>query len=101
MCALGGDWVACLDEASSYTAFKYRVIEKNNPDKGYFIKAVRRYSRVCSSGEYKLLLGITTLCDFSHVADSLSKSKTWRTIGTGMDDEFRAALAACIAHSGW
>lgn len=101
MRGLGEPWEACLDGAHGYAGLRYLVIKMNDPNKGYFIKAVRRYARVCSSGEYKLLLGICTLCDFSHIADGLSKSKTWQTIGRGMDDDFRAALAACVLNSGW
>jgi hypothetical protein len=64
----------------------------NDPNEGHFVKAAKRYARVCSSDKYRLLLGICTLCDFPHVADGLSKSKTWQTIVRGMDGDFPAGL---------
>jgi len=101
MGGLGETWKGCLDEATSYDAFRTLVIKANDPNKGNFVKAVKRYARVCSSGEYRLALGICLLTDFPHVADSLSKSKTWETIRTGMDRDFRRALAACVSNAGY
>jgi hypothetical protein len=100
MRGLGGVWGGCLENATSYGAFRYLVVEMNDPNKGNFRKAVKKYAQVCSSGEYRLLLGICLLTDFPHVADALSRSQTWEIIRTGMDDDFRRALAACVVNAG-
>ena len=93
---LGKHWNAVLDDAQSYEGLRRAIVKQNDPDIGRFVEAVRRYAGVCSSGEYRLLLAVCALCDFGHLADDLSGSSTWQNITRGCDQEFRAAIAACI-----
>ncbi len=93
--ALGKDWVAVLDGAQSYEGLRRAILGYNDPD-GRFVRAVRRYVGVCSSGEFSLLLAVCALSDFGHVADDLSRGTAWQNITRGCDREYRAAIAACV-----
>jgi hypothetical protein len=77
---LGQDWAALLQQASSFEHLRCVVISHNDRDIGRFVKAVRRYAKTCSSGEYRLLLAVTALADFGHVADELAGGRAWQDI---------------------
>jgi hypothetical protein len=95
MAALGKDWLAILDNTESYEELRHAIVEHNDPDTGRFVRYVRRYAGVCSSGEFRLLLALCCFADFGHVADEMSAGTTWQNIVRGCDNEFRAAIAAC------
>jgi hypothetical protein len=94
---LGEDWAALLEQASSFEHLRHMVIGHNDRDIGRFVKAVRRYAKTCSSGEYRLLLAVTAFADFGHVADELAGGRAWQDITRGCDLRYRAAIAACVA----
>jgi hypothetical protein len=97
--ALGADWATVFNAAQSFEGLRYAIVRHNDPDVGRFVRAVRRYAKVCSSGEYRLLLAICSLADFGHVADELSAGLAWQNIVRGCDREYRAAIAACVKHA--
>jgi hypothetical protein len=97
--ALGGPFGSILSEAESYEELRSEIIAQNDPDVGRFVKAVRRYAGVCSSGEFRLLLAICAFADFGHVADEMSAGTAWQNISRGCDRRFRAAIAACVMES--
>lgn len=97
--ALGGEWPAILDDAQSYEELRHAIVLHNDRDIGHFVRAVRRYAGVCSSGEFRLLLAICAFADFGHVADELSAGSAWQNIARGCDSRYRAAIAACVEHS--
>ena len=94
--ALGRDWAAVLDGAQSYEGLRHAILECDDGDVGRFVRAVRRYAGVCSSGEFSLLVAVCALADFGHVADDLSRGTAWQNITRGCDQEYRAAIAACV-----
>lgn len=97
--ALGGDWSTVLDDSQSYEDLRRAIVLHNDPDVGRFVRAARRYARVCSSGEFRLLLAICAFADFGHVADEMSTGTAWQNIVRGCDRHYRSAIAACVEHS--
>jgi hypothetical protein len=93
-------WLRALELSGSFADLRRRIIYLNNPDRGgFFIKAVRRRARTASTGEYFLLLGIASLCDFGHIADQVNKRKTWQGFYARLDHEHALALASCVYHA--
>ncbi|MET4492184.1 hypothetical protein [Bradyrhizobium sp. LA7.1] len=76
---LGGDWLAIFDDAHSFEELRHAIIEYNDKDVGRFVRAVRRYAGVCSSGEFRLLPGIAACADFGHVATIWPATRPGRT----------------------
>lgn len=93
---LGREWAAILEQAGSFEHLRHMIVSHNDRDIGRFVKAVRRYAKTCSSGEYRLLLAICAFADFGHVADELVAGRAWQDITRGCDLSFRAAIAACV-----
>jgi hypothetical protein len=96
--ALGADWATMFDAAQSFEGLRYAIVRHNDSDVGRFVRAVHCYAKICSSGEYRLLLAICALVDFGHVADELSAGLAWQKIVRGCDGRYRAAIAACVEH---
>jgi len=100
MTALGPIFLEALDVAVSYGSFRKCIIMLNDTDRSCFVKAARRYGRVCSPGERELLKGILLLTDFAHVADEIAGGEAYGNM-TRCGGDFRAALAACVINAGW
>lgn len=100
MAALGLLFLETLDVMSTYDGFRKGIIALNEIDRGCFVKAARRYARVCSPGERELLKGILLLTDFAHVADEISDGEAYGNM-TRCGGDFREALAACVVNAGW
>jgi hypothetical protein len=100
MAALGPAFLEALEVGSTYNSFRKGIIMLNDMDRGCFVKAARRYARVCSPGERELLKGILLLTDFAHVADEISAGEAYGNM-TRCGGDFRDALAACILNAGW
>jgi hypothetical protein len=98
MGALGPDFLHALETAPSYPFFRKAIIMLNDADHRCFVRAAKRYSGVCSSGERELLKGILLLCDFAHVADEISSGEAYGNM-TRCGGDFRYAFAACVVNS--
>lgn len=85
-----------LDAAQSWYGLRALIVRFNDPDKGHFVKLVKRADGVCSSGERVLLHAIACACDFAWLADKLGGRKTWDSMSY-VDGEWRRCVAACIA----
>lgn len=96
---LGEQWLTILRQAGSYEDLRSTVVRVNDKDIGRFVAAVRRYAGKCSTGEFRLLLAICSLCDFGHIADEFASGHAWQNIARSCDREFRAAIAACVEAS--
>ncbi|WP_050631744.1 hypothetical protein [Bradyrhizobium viridifuturi] len=79
MAALGPAFLEALEAANTYVSFRKAIIAVNDDDRGCFVKAARRYARVCSPGERELLKGILLLTDFAHVADEIAAGEPTAT----------------------
>lgn len=100
MRALGAPFREALESASSYAMFRKLIIDLNDQTPGCFVKAARKYGRVCSPGERELLKAILLLCEFAHVADEISAGKAYVNI-TRCGGDFRLAFAACVVNAGY
>lgn len=100
MGALGPHFLRALKTAPDYAEFRKSIIAINDEDRGCFVRAARKYGRVCSPGERELLKGILLLCDFAHVADEISAGDAYGNI-TRCGGDFRQAFAACIVNAGY
>jgi hypothetical protein len=100
MAALGPIFLEALDRMPNYPAFRKAIVMLNDADRGCFVKAARRYVRVCSPGERELLKGILLLTDFAHAADEIAAGEAYGNM-TRCGGPFREALAACVANAGW
>jgi hypothetical protein len=100
MAALGPIFLEALDVAATYSSFRKYLIMLNDTDRGCFVKAARRYARVCSPGERELLKGILLLADFAHVADEIADGEAFGNMAR-CGGPFREALAACVINAGW
>jgi hypothetical protein len=100
MAALGPIFIEALEVMPTYAAFRKGIIMLNDMDRGCFVKAARRYARVCSPGERELLKGILLLTDFAHVADEIAAGEAYGNM-TRCGGPFRDALAACVVNAGW
>eukprot|EP01035_Chromulina_nebulosa_P013206 gene13206-17553_t len=93
-------WLRALEMSVSFAGLRRHVVAFNNPDKGsFFITAVRKRARTASTGEYFLLLGIASLCDFGHIADKVGKRRTWQGFYARLEHEHARALASCVYHA--
>jgi hypothetical protein len=99
MSALGPDFLQALEMAPSYKLFRKAILTLNDEDRGCFVRAAKRYGRVCSLGERELLKGIFLLCDFAHIADEISAGEAYGNM-TRCGGDFRYAFAACVVNAG-
>jgi hypothetical protein len=93
---LGQVWPVLLERSDSFEHLRSAVVDQNDRDVGRFARAVRRYAKTCSTGEYRLLVAIRALVDFADLADDLAGARAWQDITRGCDARFRAAIAACV-----
>jgi hypothetical protein len=100
MAALDPIFLEALDVMNTYASFRKGIITLNDMDRGCFVKAARRYARVCSPGERELLKGILLLTDFAQVADEIAAGEAYGNM-TRCGGAFREALAACVVNAGW
>jgi hypothetical protein len=100
MAGLGPIFLEALDVMNTYASFRKAIIALNDADRGCFVKAARRYARVCSPGECELLKGILLLADFAHVADEIAAGEAYGDM-TRCGGPFREALAACVINAGY
>jgi hypothetical protein len=91
---MGEDRADVLGRSESFDDLRSSVVDRNDGDRGRFVKAVRRLATKCSSEELRLLLAICAVLDFAHLADDLARGQAWQ------DDRMRPALpwaiAACV-----
>ena len=105
--SVNGDvaWLTVLDNSSTFGSFRRLIISLNNPDRGFWIDAIKRRAGTASTGEFWLLMGVAMLTDFGHVANELTKANARRRTGpwTGMygclDSAHAEALSACIYYA--
>jgi hypothetical protein len=102
LAALDPIFLEALDMAQSYAWFRKAIVMLNDSeaDRGFFVKAARRYAGVCSPGERELLKGILLLTDFAHVADEISAGEAYGNM-TRCGGDFRLAYAACVVNAGY
>lgn len=91
-------WLRALEMSESFSDLRRHLVWLNDPDRGFFINAVRRRAGTASTGEFWLLMGIASLSDFGHIADKLCK-KPWQGFYGRLDDDHARALAACVYHA--
>lgn len=98
-------WLHALEISSTYAGFRQRIVRLNDPNRGHWIKAIKRRAGTASTGEFWLLMGLAMLTDFGHIANQLTKANNKRRTGpwsgmyASLDEQHAAALAACVYHS--
>jgi hypothetical protein len=85
-----------LESALDWDDLRERIVRFNGRDEGNFVQIARRRDAVCSSGERVLLHAVLYVTDFAWLADELAEGHVWRIMDDA-HDEYRAAVAACIA----
>ncbi len=84
-----------LQDSTSFGDLNFLAQPDTDEDGEQFVRRVRRYAGVCSSGEAVVLAALLYLLGRDDLADEMDEGRTWHRIHR-VSGEFRSAVAGCI-----